>query len=87
LIDIAPRLSRAALEAAINEADKRGLTDPEQLRAALAPSPGRPGVRALREILDRRTFVLTDSELERRFLPIARATLRFGSSLSMCGRP
>jgi very-short-patch-repair endonuclease len=26
----------------------------------------------LRELLDRRTFVLTDSELERRFLPIAR---------------
>jgi hypothetical protein len=29
-------------------------------------------VRALREVLDRATFVLTDSELERRFLPIAR---------------
>jgi len=27
----------------------------------------------LRELLDRRTFVLTDSELERRFLPIALA--------------
>ena len=27
---------------------------------------------ALRETLDRRTLVLTDSELERRFLPIAR---------------
>jgi very-short-patch-repair endonuclease len=26
----------------------------------------------LREILDRRTFVLTDSQLERRFLPLAR---------------
>jgi hypothetical protein len=73
LIDIAPGLSRAQLEAAINEADKRDLTGPEQLRAALPPSPGRPGVRALRETLDRRTFVLTDSELERRFLPIARA--------------
>jgi very-short-patch-repair endonuclease len=73
LIDIAPRLSRAALEAAINEADKLGLADPERLRASLPPSPGRPGVRALREVLDRRTFVLTDSELERRFLPIVRA--------------
>ncbi len=33
---------------------------------------GSEGVAALRETLDRRTFVLTDSELERRFLPIAR---------------
>jgi very-short-patch-repair endonuclease len=32
----------------------------------------RPGERLLRETLDRRTFTLTDSELERRFLPIAR---------------
>jgi hypothetical protein len=71
LIDIAPRLSRAQLEAAINEADKRRLTDPERLTALLVASPGRPGVRALREVLDRRTFALTDSELERRFLPIA----------------
>jgi hypothetical protein len=30
-------------------------------------------VRQLRELLDRRTFTLTDSELERRFLPLARA--------------
>lgn len=73
LIDIAPRLSRTKLEAAINEADKRDLVDPEQLRASLPPSPGRPGVRALREVLDRRTFALTDSELERHFLTIARA--------------
>jgi very-short-patch-repair endonuclease len=27
----------------------------------------------LRQLLDRRTFTLTDSELERRFLPLARA--------------
>jgi very-short-patch-repair endonuclease len=33
---------------------------------------GRRGVAILRDTLDRRTFVLTDSELERRFLPIAR---------------
>jgi very-short-patch-repair endonuclease len=72
LIDIASRLPRGALEAAINEADKRGLTDPERLRAALAPSPGRPGVLALRETLDRRTFTLTDSELERQFMSIVR---------------
>lgn len=73
LVDIAPRLERGQLEAAIGEADKRGLTSPEELRAALDGMPRRPGLRKLREVLDSRTFVLTDSELERRFLPLARA--------------
>jgi very-short-patch-repair endonuclease len=73
LIDIAARLDRAQLEAAINEADKRDLTDPETLRAALDDVvTARPGTAALRRTLDRRTFTLTDSELERRFLPLAR---------------
>jgi very-short-patch-repair endonuclease len=73
LIDLAARLDPAQLEAAINEADKRDLADSETLRAALddvvAP---RPGIATLRTTLDRRTFSLTDSELERRFLPLAR---------------
>lgn len=72
LIDIAARLERSRIEAAVNEADKRGLTDPEKLRLALDEMGRRPGVRVLREVLDRRTFTLTDSDLERRFLPIAR---------------
>jgi very-short-patch-repair endonuclease len=72
LIDLAARVSRNRLENAINEADKRGLTDPDTLRSALDTRAGRHGVAALRETLDRRTFTLTDSELERRFLPLAR---------------
>jgi very-short-patch-repair endonuclease len=72
LVDLATRLSRRQLEAAINEADKLDLIDPESLRSALDPLAGRPGVAALRELLDRRTFRLTDSELERRLLRIAR---------------
>jgi len=72
LIDIAATLGRAQLEAAVNEADKRDLADPERLRSALEEVPFRPGVRALRQLLDRRTFNLTDSELERRFLPLVR---------------
>jgi very-short-patch-repair endonuclease len=73
LIDIAARLEPAQLEAAINEADKRDLTDPETLRAALDDvATARPGTAALRRTLDLRTFTLTDSELERRFLPLAR---------------
>jgi hypothetical protein len=71
LIDIATRLGTGELEAAINEADKHDLTDPVALRAALDRIPPRPGVGVLRALLDRRTFMLTDSELERWFLPIA----------------
>jgi very-short-patch-repair endonuclease len=72
LIDLATRLRPDHLEAAINEADKRDLLDPDGLRAALDNVTRRPGIAALRGILDRRTFTLTDSELERRFLPLAR---------------
>lgn len=72
LVDLAARLPASQLEAAVNEADKRGLVDAETLRAALEELGGRRGVPALRRVLDRRTFTLTDSELERRFLPIAR---------------
>jgi len=72
LVDLATLLDRDALEAAISEADKRDLTDPERLRSALDAFSHRPGVALLRRTLDRRTFRLTDSWLERRFLPIAR---------------
>lgn len=72
LVDLAACLLRDALEAAVNEADKHDLIDPETLRSALYRYRGQPGVTALREALDRRTFTLTDSELERRFLPVAR---------------
>src|SRR5918996_864476 len=71
--DIAARLSRGRLEAAVNEADRRDLTHPDELRSAIGALDGRSGVAALREMLDRRTFTLTDSELERRFLRIVRA--------------
>jgi very-short-patch-repair endonuclease len=73
LIDISTCLDRGSIEAAINEADKRDLVDPEHLRMALDRTRRRPGVGVLRVVLDRRTFTLTGSELERRFLPIARS--------------
>jgi very-short-patch-repair endonuclease len=72
LIDLATQLARDPLEAAINEADKRDLIDLERLRHTLDRIDPRPGVAALRETIDRRTFRLTDSRLERRLLPIAR---------------
>lgn len=72
LIDLAPRLSKRQLEAAVNEADALDLVDPERLRAGLDRRSGRPGVKPLRTLLDRLTFVLTDSDLERLFLPLVR---------------
>jgi very-short-patch-repair endonuclease len=72
LIDLAARLPRDELEAAISEADIRGLITPEQLRRALDAMPHRPGAGELRRTLDRRTFRVTRSKLERHFLPIAR---------------
>lgn len=72
LIDIAPALTRDELERAVNEADKLGLIDPETLRDALECMPRRPGTPKLRDTLDRHTYVMTDTELERRFVPIAR---------------
>jgi very-short-patch-repair endonuclease len=71
LVDLATTLDLAALTAAVNEADRLGLTDPEALRDALEGHRGRRGSRRLRELLDRETFVLTESELERMLVPIA----------------
>jgi len=71
LIDVSARLDRRGTERAVNEADRLDLVDPETLRRALERYRGRRGVARLREVLDRRTFRLTDSELERLFLPLA----------------
>jgi very-short-patch-repair endonuclease len=71
LVDLSARVRRRTLERAVNEADKRDLIDPEALRNALDSFGSHPGVRGLRELLDRRTFRLTDSELESRLLRIA----------------
>lgn len=71
LLDLATRLGPQGLERAINAADKLDVIDPESLRAALEGRSGQPGAPALRRVLDRATFRLTDSELERRFLRLA----------------
>ena len=72
LVDIAPRCRGRQLERAVNEADALDLIDPDALRAAIEPLAGRPGVPGLRKLLDPLTFTLTDSDVERLFLPIAR---------------
>ena len=72
IVDLAPGLTRHELETAINEADKLDLIDPEALRAAAREMGRRRGASTVRRVLDHRTFTLTDSETERRILPIAR---------------
>ncbi len=69
-IDLATRLGPARLERMINEADRLGLFSPEGLLAALNDYPGVRGVGPLRSLMGARIFLLTDSELERRFLRI-----------------
>ena len=72
LVQLSVRLGRDGIEEAINRADKLDLVDPETLRGAIEELRGRPGVASLRRILDRHTFRLSDSQLERHFRPIAR---------------
>jgi len=55
----------------VNQADKLGLIDPEALRSEIERRRCIDGAPALRRLLDRGTFRLTDSELERRFLRLA----------------
>lgn len=71
LIDLATELDPLGVERSINEADKHDLIDPESLRAELDGYAGEPGVKPLRGLLDKRTFRLSDSDLEVLFRPIA----------------
>jgi len=73
LIDLATYLSPSRLERAVNEADIQGLVRVADLRAELEGRAGQHGVRALRDLIDRHAFRLTDSELERRFLRLVRS--------------
>jgi very-short-patch-repair endonuclease len=73
LVDLSTELVPIGIERAINEADKRDLIDPETLRAELDGYLGEPGVPLLRGLLDKRTFRLSDSDLEVLFRPIAMA--------------
>ncbi len=73
LVDLATTLRGEHLERAVTEADRLDLIDPERLRSQLDGFAGHHGVPKLRALLDRRTFTVTQSRLERRFKPIARA--------------
>lgn len=71
LVDLATELGPLGVERAVNEADKRDLIDPEALRMALDNYKGEPGAPLLCRLLDKRTFRLSDSDLEILFRPIA----------------
>jgi hypothetical protein len=73
LVDLATELRPLSIERSVNEADKLSLIDPEALRSALFDYAGEPGVKTLRNLLDKRTFRLSDSDLEILFRPIATA--------------
>jgi len=69
---LASRVGPGALEASINEADKKDLIHVGRLRREIDALRGRPGVAHLRKVIDRATFRYSDSELERAFRPIIR---------------
>ncbi len=71
LVDLATELGPTAIERAVNEADKSDLIDPETLRSKLEEYTREPGAPLLRSLLDKRTFRLSDSDLEVFFRPIA----------------
>jgi very-short-patch-repair endonuclease len=72
LVDLATCVPSWQLEAAINEADHRGLVDPEHLLASIDLLPRRAGMGRLRALLKAPTVALTSTQLERRFLPLAK---------------
>jgi very-short-patch-repair endonuclease len=70
LVDLAGCTESDPLEAAINEADRLGLIDPEGIEASLDAIPPYRGRGALKQMLNR--YTRTDSDLERRFLRLVK---------------
>ncbi len=66
LIDSAAELTPRRLERAVNEADKLGRVQVDELHEALMRHRGARGVAPLRKLLDPLVFRLTDSDLEQR---------------------
>jgi hypothetical protein len=73
LVGLATCVPTGQLEAAINEADHLNLVNPERLLHALDELPPWAGIGRLRKVLAGPVIALTTTELERRFLPLARA--------------
>ena len=72
MIDLSTELPAKLLLRSVNEADKLEVVLADDLREQLVAYAGVPGAKRLVALLDRDTFVLTQEELERLFLPLAR---------------
>ncbi|HEX8742576.1 MAG TPA: type IV toxin-antitoxin system AbiEi family antitoxin domain-containing protein [Thermoleophilaceae bacterium] len=87
VIDLAAECDRPAAERLVNAADARNLLRADSLREGLDEHLGEPGVPLLVTLLDEHTFVVTESEIERLFLPLAeRAGLGRPESQRRLGR-
>jgi very-short-patch-repair endonuclease len=72
LVDVATMLRGRKLLAAVISADKLGLVDTRRLSADIARMPRRPGLPALRRLLDPATYRISDSDLEISFFSLLR---------------
>jgi very-short-patch-repair endonuclease len=69
IVDLAAHLDKEPLTKALNEADRLGLIDPDELTSLVESLHNRRGIRTLRNLLGH--YTRTDSNLERRFLSLA----------------
>jgi very-short-patch-repair endonuclease len=69
IVDLAAHLEAEPLIRAINEADRLGLIDPDELASLVESLHSRRGIRTLRSLVS--GYTRTDSNLERRFLTLA----------------
>jgi Protein of unknown function (DUF559) len=72
MLDVTPDLGDEEIERMIGAADRLELIDPESLREELDGRRRERGLPRLKRVLDKHTFVLTHSELERLFVPLAK---------------
>jgi very-short-patch-repair endonuclease len=72
VIDLSAGCNGHQAERLINQVDARNLLRFDTLRDGLEDYRGQVGVRLLLNVLDRDSFVLTESDLERLFIPLAR---------------
>lgn len=68
VIDLAAHLDNDELIRTVNEADRLGLVDPDELTSLVESVRNRRGIRNLRTLLS--GYTRTDSDLERRFLAL-----------------
>jgi very-short-patch-repair endonuclease len=70
IVDLAAHLDEEPLTKALNDADRLGLVDPDELFSVVESLKNRRGIRKLRSLLG--DYTRTDSNLERRLLDLAR---------------